>query len=130
MVYCLRFSSVFYLGGGGGGGGGRWSVWMIIFFIQFRTWLTWRDSLEKLVKHFVIFLNFPCLIACLLCCLRVSFFLYSACFVDRDLCRSGCRQNYYLTSPPPPPPPPLLFFSTHNSLFINTSDSYLKSVRA
>ena len=26
-------------------------------------------------KHFVIFLNFPCLIACLLCCLLMSFFL-------------------------------------------------------
>ena len=67
-----------------------------------------------------IFLNFRCLIACLLCCLLMLLFL--ACFVVRDLCRSGCRQNYYLTPPP-------YFFPTHNSLF-NTSDSYLKSVRA
>ena len=26
-----------------------------------------------------------------------------ACFVVRDLCRSGCRHNYYLTPPPPSP---------------------------
>ena len=26
-------------------------------------------------KHFVIFLNFPCLIACLLCCFLMSIFL-------------------------------------------------------
>ena len=31
--------------------------------------------------------------------------------------------------PPPPLPPPPYFFVTHNSLF-NTSDSYLKSMRA
>ena len=50
---------------------------------------------NRVSKHLVIFLNFPCLIACLLCCLLMSFFF--ACFVVRDLCRSGCRQNYYLT---------------------------------
>ena len=44
-----------------------------------------------------------------------AYFVCFACFVVRDLCRHGCRQNYYFTSPPPPP---------HNSLF-NTSDSYL-----
>ena len=43
-------------------------------------------------------------------------YVFFACFVVRDLCRSGCRQNYYLT--------PFLFnFPTHNSFF-NTSDSY------
>ena len=51
---------------------------------------------------------------------------YLAYLVVRDLCRSGCRQNYYLT---PPPPPLLIFFPVHNSFF-NTSDSYLKSARA
>ena len=55
----------------------------------------------------------------------VVFFL--ACLVVRDLCRSGCRQNYYLN--PPPPTPLLIFFPTHNSFF-NQSDSYLKSARA
>ena len=30
-------------------------------------------------KHFVIFLNFPCLIACLLCCLLMSFFFGLCC---------------------------------------------------
>ena len=52
---------------------------------------------NRVSKHFVIFLNFPCLIACLLCCLLMSFFF--GCFVVRVLCRSGCRQNYYLTPP-------------------------------
>ena len=65
---------------------------------------TWSHE-NRVSKHFVIFLNFPCLIACLLCCLLVSF-LFFACFVIRGLCRSGCRQNYYLT----PLPPLLLFF--------------------
>ena len=51
----------------------------------------------------------------------VNFF---ASFVVRDLCRSGWRQNYYLTLPLPP-----YFFPWHKSFF-NTSDSYLKSVRA
>ena len=59
---------------------------------------TWSYE-NRVSKHFVIFLNFPCLIACLLCCLLMLLFL--ACFVVRDLCRSGCRQNYYLTHPPP-----------------------------
>ena len=64
-------------------------------------------------KHFVIFLNFSCLIACLVCCLIKSFFF--ACFVVRDLCRSGCRQNYYLT--PIPTPLPMFFFCFYqNSL--------------
>ena len=52
-------------------------------------------------KHFEIFLNFPCLIASLLCCLLMSFFF--SCLVVRDLCRSGCRQNYFLTPHPLPP---------------------------
>ena len=84
---------------------------------------TWSYE-NRVSKHFVIFLNFPCLRACLLCCLLMTFFF--ACSVVRDLCRSGCRQNYYLTLPPPSLPPSFLpygFFPTHNSL-LNTSDSY------
>ena len=76
-----------------------------------------RSYENRVSKHFVIFLNFRCLIACLLCCLLMSF-VFLACLVVRDLCRSGCRQNYYLTPPPLP-----IFFPTHNSFF-NTSDSY------
>ena len=41
---------------------------------------------NRVSKHFVIFLNFPCLIACLLRCLLMSFFSLFACFVVRDLC--------------------------------------------
>ena len=33
------------------------------------------NNSARVGKHFVIFLNFPCLIACLLCCLLMSFFL-------------------------------------------------------
>ena len=91
---------------------------------------TW--SYENWVsKHFVIFLNFLCLIAQLLCCVLMSFVF--ACFVVRGLCRSGCRQNYYLSPPPPPPPSLPSYFFCHYpqfSLYCNTSDSYLKSVRA
>ena len=65
---------------------------------------TWSYE-NRVSKHFVIFLNFRCLIACLLCCLLMSF-VFLACLVVRDLCRSGCRQNYYLA----PPLPPLYFF--------------------
>ena len=58
---------------------------------------TWSYE-NRVSKHFVIFFNFPCLIAWILRCFLMCFFF--ACFVVRDLCRSGCRQNYYLTPPP------------------------------
>ena len=61
-------------------------------------------------------------VSCLLCCsqLMSGFF---ACFLVRDLCRSGCRHNY----PHPHHAPPLCFcFYPRFSLF-NTSVSYLKS---
>ena len=84
-------------------------------------------------KHFVIFLNFPCLTACLLysvvCLCRCFFFLL---VLRLGICvEVDVDKNYYL---PTPSLPPyfffflLLFFSFY-SLF-NTSDSYLKSVRA
>ena len=89
------------------------------FFSEYISTSSYENPVSK---HFVIFLNFASLIAFLLCCLLMSFVF--ACFVVRDLCRSGCGENYYLA------PPPLFFFvPTHNSLF-DTSDSYLKSVRA
>ena len=44
------------------------------------------------------------------------------CFVVRDLSKSGCGQNYYLT------PPHFVFVPTHNSFF-NTSDSYQFEIR-
>ena len=73
---------------------------------------TWSYE-NRVSKHFVIFLNFPCLIACLLCCLLMPFFFF-ACFVVRDLCRSGIRQNYFLTLPPSP------YFFPHPRFFLLT----------
>ena len=75
------------------------------FFFYFSIYISTWSYENRVTKHFVIFLNFHCLIVCL---------------VVSDLCRSGCRQNYYLTPPPPPLP---IVFPTHNSFF-NASDSY------
>ena len=70
---------------------------------------TWSYE-NRVSKHFVIFRHMFTVLffdICLLCCLLMS--VFSSCFVAMDLCRSGCRQNYYLTSPPTPPPPSDLF---------------------
>ena len=84
---------------------------------------TWSYE-NRVGKHFVIFLDFPCLIACLLCCLLRSFFfllvLWLGICVEVDVDRSTFL---------PPPSLPTFFVPTHNSL-LNTSDSYLTSVRA
>ena len=65
---------------------------------------TWSYE-NRVSKHFVIFRNFPCLIAWHMFTALFAYvvFFCFACFVAMDLCRSGCRQNYYLTSPPPLP---------------------------
>lgn len=62
-------------------------------------------------KNFVIYLIFLCL------SLFTVLFLYAVsflgCFLARDFCRSGFRQNFmnfYLFTPPPPPPVPLGLF--------------------
>ena len=52
-------------------------------------------------KHFVIFLNFPCLIAWHMFTVLLAYVVFLACFVVRDLCGDGCTQNYYLTPLPP-----------------------------
>ena len=52
--------------------------------------------------------------------------VFFACFVARDLCRSGYVDRMTIL---PPPPLPIIFFPIHNSFF-NTSDSYFKSARA
>ena len=61
---------------------------------------TWSYE-NQVSKHFVIFLNFPCLIACLLCCLLMSFFfllvLWLGICVEVDVDRITI-----LTSPSPP----------------------------
>ena len=70
------------------------------------------------VERFVIFLNFPCLIACLLCFLLMSFFFFLfffsfACFVVRGFCRE------LLSYPPLPPSLYLLCLPTIFSLIQN-----------
>ena len=75
-------------------------------------------------KHLVIFLNFPCLIACLLCCLLMSFVCLFAFWLG--ICVEVDVDRITILSPPPLPPPH--FFPTHNSLF-NTSDSYQFEIR-
>ena len=67
---------------------------------------TWSYG-NRVSKHFVIFLNFACLIVWrMFTVLQLCrFFFLFACFLVRDLCRSACRQNYYF----PPPFPPDLF---------------------
>ena len=58
--------------------------------ISRRTLIKYTWSYENRVsKHFVIFFNFPCLKACLLRCLLLSFFCFCLLVVVRDLCRSG-----------------------------------------
>ena len=63
---------------------------------------TWSYE-NRVSKHFVISLNFPCLMACLLSCLLMCFFWFLLWFglcVDVAVDRIS---NFYL----PPPPPPL-----------------------
>ena len=71
---------------------------------------TW--SYENRVSKHVIFLDFPRLIACLLCCLLMSFFfwpcLYLGICVEVDVDR--------MTILPPPLPPPSQFFCLFLSL--------------
>ena len=87
-----------------------------------------------LANNKVISPNVPCL--SLFTVLFDYVVVFFACFVVRDLCRSGCRQNFanfYLTPPPPLPPPspfPFGYFLRPYPQFSVTSDSYLKSVRA
>ena len=70
---------------------------------------TWSYE-NRVSKHFVILLNFPCLIACLRCCWLMSFFfllvLWLGICVEVDVDRITIL-----------PPPPSLFFPPHNSLF-------------
>ena len=87
---------------------------------------TWSYE-NRVSKHFVIFLNFPCLIACLLCCLLMLLFLLVLWLV---ICVEVHVDGIIILPRPLPPSLPHYFFVfTHSSLF-NTTDSYLKSVHA
>ena len=80
---------------------------------------TWSYE-NRVSKHFVIFLNFPCLRACLLCCLLMTFFLlvlWLGIYVEVDVDR------IIILPSPPPSLLPYFLVPTHNSL-LNTSDSY------
>ena len=55
-------------------------------------------------KHFVIILNFPCLIACLLCCLLMSYFFWLALWLG--ICVEAVVDRITIF-----PPPPFLFFA-------------------
>ena len=83
---------------------------------------------NRVCEHFVISLNFPCL--SLITVLFAYVFICYCCFVVRDLCRSGCRQNFANFFLPPPPTSPLFgyFFPvpTHNTLS-NTSAWFVKA---
>ena len=100
------------------------NVLFIYLFIHLLSSYSYTWGYEfRVSKHFVIFLNFPCLIAC-----SVFFLLiYRSVFFSLVLWLGICVEvdiDRITISPPPP-----YFFLTHNSLF-NVSDSHLKSVRA
>ena len=86
---------------------------------------TWSYE-SRVSKHFVIFLNFPCLIACLLCCLLMLLFLlvlWLGICVEVDV-------DGITILPPPPLPPSLTIFLSLLTVLFNRTDSYLKSVHA
>ena len=97
------------------------TVLFIYLFIYLLSSYNYTWSYENRVsKHFAIFLNFPCLVACSVLFASVVLFslvLWLGICVEVDVDR--------ITISPTPP----YFFLTHNSLF-NRSDSHLKSVRA
>ena len=75
---------------------------------------TWSHE-NRVSKHFVIFLNFPCLIACLLCCLLMSFFFLLV------LCLGICVEldvDRITILPAPPPSLPIFFSSLPTTLFL------------
>ena len=69
---------------------------------------TWSYE-NRVGKHFVIFANFPCLIACLLCCLLMSVFFWLV--LRLGICVEVDVDRITVLPPPPLPPPSLpLFF--------------------
>ena len=95
-----------------------------ILIVIYSTYI-YPELWNRVSKHFVIFLNFPCLIAwhmitVLLAYVVFSLVLWLGICVEVDVDRITLF---------PPPPPPNFFIPTHNCFF-NTSDSYLKSARA
>ena len=89
---------------------------------------TWSYE-NRVSKHFVIFRNFPCLIAWHMFTVLfayVVFFFFFLLVLWLGICvEVGVDRINIL----PPHPPSRFVFPTHNS-FCNTSDSYLKSARA
>ena len=67
----------------------------------------WRYE-NRVSKHFVIFLNFLCLIACLLCCLLMLLFLPVLWLV---ICVEVHVYGIIILPPPPAPPSLTIFLS-------------------
>ena len=67
---------------------------------------TWSYE-NRVSKHFVIFLNFLCLIACLLCCLLMLLFLLVLWLV---ICVEVHVDGIIILPPPRPLPPSLTIF--------------------
>ena len=73
---------------------------------------------NRVSKHFLISLNFPCLSLFTALFAYVVFLFLFGSFVVRDLCGSGCRQNFAnFRLAPLPPLPPLPPHSPFLSLF-------------
>ena len=70
---------------------------------------TWSCE-NRVSKHFVIFLNFLCLIACLLCCLLMLLFLLVLWLV---ICLE-VHVDGIIILPPAPSLPPSLFFCLYS----------------
>ena len=66
-----------------------------------------RSYENRVRKHLVIFLNFPCLIGCLLCCLLMSFFFFFLLVLWLGVCVEVDKDIITIL---PPLPPPFLFF--------------------
>ena len=72
---------------------------------------------NRVTKHFVIVLDFPCLS---LFTMLFAYVVHFGCFVVRDLCSSGCRGNFanYRSLQPLLPLPPANFIClTRRQLF-------------
>ena len=84
-------------------------LWLEMLCFTSYIYIYWSYE-NRVTKHFVIFLNSPCLIACLLRCLLMSFFF--ACFKWLGNCVEVDVDSITILPTPLPPyfsPPTILF---------------------